>query len=712
MSDGLLPQHAALLTASAIADEIALARGYRSVEQKARLTELGFASTQARVPALLIPIWNVHGEIALYQTRADEPRIVDGKAVRYETPLRSRMVLDVPPTCRRNLGNPGVPLFVTEGIRKDDAAASVDLCCVALLGVWNFRGSNEFGGTTALADWESIALKDRVVYLVFDSDVMTKISVYAALARLKAFLEGRHAHVQLIYLPSGPGGAKVGLDDYLAAKHTVDDLLALATTELRSYPLAAKPAEPAATPTLALAETLTATVAHLTRFVHFSRAEHADAVALWTAHTHAGLERLGQSPILALTSAVKQSGKTRVLDVIEYLVRAPWRITRPSESVLFRKIDADHPTVLLDEIDAIFRDKTGNTEGIRSLFNSGNRRGTKVPRNVAQGKSFALVEFDVFCPKATAGIGGLPDTILDRAIVIPMQRRTRGEPVEKLRERTAHALGTPLRDALAYHIGRLEDLTVADAALPPELDDRAQDGWEPLLAIADAAGGDWPGRARRAAVAIFGSRSSADDTHALRLLHDCRTVFESSAVDFLPTAELRAALIALDQSPWADIRGKEITPHYMGKLLRAFLIESSRHRPFGVGNPIHSYFRSGFRDAWDRYASPSPESDTSGTSGTDRGLTARSEAGVVPDVPLVPDAQAMGSMTPRHTRDAIVAASEVLAGATTVASLMADRAPADGADHSARAPSVADPEVRSLIQPSAASDEEPTLWTA
>jgi len=111
------------------------------------------------------------------------------------------MVLDVPRPCRKHLGNPGVPLFVTEGIRKADAAASIDLCCVALLGVWNFRGSNEFGGTTALADWESIALKDRVVYIVFDSDVMTKVSVHQALARLKAFLEGRHAHVQLIYLP-------------------------------------------------------------------------------------------------------------------------------------------------------------------------------------------------------------------------------------------------------------------------------------------------------------------------------------------------------------------------------------------------------------------------------------------------------------------------------------------------------------------------------
>ena len=405
-----------------------------------------------------------------------------------------------------------------------------------------------------------------------------------------------------------------------------------------------------------LVATLDAVVAHIRRFVHFATPEHADAVALWAAHSHVPLERLEQSPILALTSAVKQSGKTRVLDVIECLVRAPWRITRPSESVLFRKIDADHPTVLLDEIDAIFGDKTGNTEGIRSLFNSGNRRGTKVPRNVAQGKTFALVEFDVFCPKATAGIGGLPDTILDRAIVIPMQRRTRGEPIEKLRERTARALGTPLRDALAYHVGRLEDLTVADAALPAQLDDRAQDGWEPLIAIADAAGGDWPARARRAAIAIFGSRSAADDDPGLRLLADCREVFAGTTEDFLPTAELRTALITLDQSAWADIRGREITTHYLGKLLRAFGIESTRSRPSGVGNPVHGYVRASFRDAWERYSPTPRQSGTSGTSGTTNGPGPRSGTRPVPDVPDVPDA---GPMTLDEQRLVVAAAFRI-----------------------------------------------------
>ncbi len=241
----LLPQHAALLGASAISDEVALARGYRSVERRARLTELGFSSAQARVPALLIPIWNIHGEVALHQLRPDEPRIDNrGRAVKYETVARARMVLDVPPAVRDKLGDPAIPLWFTEGVRKADAAVSAGLCCVALLGVWNWRGTNEQGGKVALADFESIALNGRAVVLAFDSDVVTKPEVRLALERLRAFLESRGAHARIVHLPAGEGGTKTGLDDYLAAGHTVDELLALASDEIPDGPSSDRPGTP------------------------------------------------------------------------------------------------------------------------------------------------------------------------------------------------------------------------------------------------------------------------------------------------------------------------------------------------------------------------------------------------------------------------------------------------------------------------------------
>ena len=187
----LLIQHQRLIGESAISDEVRDTRGYISIRTRAELKRKGFAESQTSVPTLLIPVFNVHGELAMYQSRPDEPRIVKSKAMKYEMPKGSRMVLDVHPSIREQLADPKIPLFVTEGIRKADSAISQGICCIALLGVWNWRGTNGLGGRTALADWEIIALNGREVYIVFDSDVMLKPEIHAALSRLKAFLEKR-----------------------------------------------------------------------------------------------------------------------------------------------------------------------------------------------------------------------------------------------------------------------------------------------------------------------------------------------------------------------------------------------------------------------------------------------------------------------------------------------------------------------------------------
>ena len=181
-----------LIVESSIARDVAEARGYRTIEKKVELKTLGYADRQCNPPGLLIPIYSPTGEIVNYQFRPDQPRIgKNGRAIRYETPAGTRMVLDVHPFGREMLSDPTVPLFITEGIKKGDALVSRKLCAVALLGVWSWRGRNDDGGLTALAEWEYIALNDREVYIVFDSDVMLKPQVHKAMVRLKAFLESR-----------------------------------------------------------------------------------------------------------------------------------------------------------------------------------------------------------------------------------------------------------------------------------------------------------------------------------------------------------------------------------------------------------------------------------------------------------------------------------------------------------------------------------------
>jgi Domain of unknown function (DUF3854) len=245
----LLEQHRQFLCSRAVAESVAVERGYQSASNRADLEKLGFGRTQQLIPALVLPIWSVRGAVESYQLRPDTPRLNQwGKPRKYEMKAGGRMLLDFHPRLTRRregkkvppIGDPTVPLLITEGIPKGDAAVSIGLCCCALLGVFNFRGTNEAGGKTALADWESVALNDRDAYIVFDSDVMEKREVQRALTRLKAFLESCKATVKLIYLPAGPHGEKLGLDDYIAREKAAgrsdaevrDALLFLATSEL------------------------------------------------------------------------------------------------------------------------------------------------------------------------------------------------------------------------------------------------------------------------------------------------------------------------------------------------------------------------------------------------------------------------------------------------------------------------------------------------
>ncbi|MDD5094302.1 MAG: DUF3854 domain-containing protein [Dehalococcoidia bacterium] len=225
----LMQPHLEHLQASAIDIDVIRERGYKSILGKAPLDEAGFATYQRRAPGILIPMFAPDGSAVGYQYRPDNPRTNGkGKPIKYETPLDAGVRLDMPRRCQPMAGNPNIPILFTEGLKKGDAIASKGGCAVALLGVYNFRGRNEYGGTTLLADFDSLALKDRDVYIAFDSDASTKPQVLNAEARLAEHLRRKGAGVKIIRIPPGPNGEKQGADDFLAAGHTLDDLMALA----------------------------------------------------------------------------------------------------------------------------------------------------------------------------------------------------------------------------------------------------------------------------------------------------------------------------------------------------------------------------------------------------------------------------------------------------------------------------------------------------
>lgn len=317
-------------------------------------------------------------------------------------------------------------------------------------------------------------------------------------------------------------------------------------------------------------------VRFIRRFVVLSD-HQLDAVALWIAHTHA-IDTADATPYLTITSPEKRCGKSRLLlDVFPPLVREPLPSANISDAALFRAIEKTCPTVLLDEVDAVFGNKSREREELRGILNAGYRRGLKAHR-MGGTNNRVLESFAVFCPKAFAGIGdALPDTITDRAITIRLQRRLPEETIERFRERLVRPGAEELRDRIAdWLLPQVDELRAAWPDLPDELDDRAQDVWEPLLAIADVAAGDWPARARGAAIRLSGpeARTDAEESKTTMLLRDIYDVFENGAVDRIQTANLIEQLAAIEESPWGDWFGKPISPQSLSKLLRPHLIRT------------------------------------------------------------------------------------------------------------------------------------------
>ncbi len=208
-----------LLEESSISPEISTERGYETIRSRTKL--LDFKKYQRRAPGLLIPLFSPDGETTSCQLRPDEPRKdKKGKSLKYETPAGSKVILDVHPSMLEEVRHGTEDLWVTEGLKKADALTSRGLPTVGLIGVWNFQRDGEM-----LPCWDYVNLKDRRVNVVYDNDVMVKEGVQLALERSVAYYEKRGADVRVVYLPEGP---HKGVDDYLAAGHTVAELKILA----------------------------------------------------------------------------------------------------------------------------------------------------------------------------------------------------------------------------------------------------------------------------------------------------------------------------------------------------------------------------------------------------------------------------------------------------------------------------------------------------
>lgn len=317
------------------------------------------------------------------------------------------------------------------------------------------------------------------------------------------------------------------------------------------------------------------------------------AVALWVLHAHA-FDAAHVSPRLAITSPTMRCGKTTLLTVLERLCPRSLQTANITPAAVFRTVDAARPTLLIDEADTFMK---GNEE-LRGILNSSHVRASACVVRLV-GDKYEPKRFSTWCPMAIARIGKLPPTLADRSIPVALQRAMPGEKAERLRlDRLGH-LDELARMAARWAADNLARLANADPDVPDALHDRAQDNWRPLIAIAEEAGGDWPDRARRAALALSG-RQQIDDEVKTQLLADLKRLFDEQDAEKLFSQDICAALAEIEDRPWPEWRqGKPITSPQLARLLKPFKITSSTIRV--DGKTAKGYKLAAFEDTFARW---------------------------------------------------------------------------------------------------------------
>lgn len=343
------------------------------------------------------------------------------------------------------------------------------------------------------------------------------------------------------------------------------------------------------------AQLLDAVVAVIHRFI-VAEPETMAAAALWIASTWF-IDVAQVAPLAVITAPEKRCGKSQLLTLIGKLSRRPMTASSISPAALFRSIDAWQPTLLIDETDALLKDN----EELRGLLNAGHTRDSAYVIRVV-GDDFTPTKFSVWGCKALSGIGHIADTLMDRAIILELRRKLPHETVDRLRYAEAG-----LFDGLAAKLARFmvdypEQIRDARPSLPDALNDRAQDNWEPLLAIADVAGGHWPDTARAAALHIAAKgEEGATASAGIELLGDIREVFEQIRRERLTTADLIHELCSDDEKPWATYnRGKPLTPRQLGKKLSGYGVQS-KNLKMGYDTVKKGFDLSQFTEAFERY---------------------------------------------------------------------------------------------------------------
>lgn len=290
------------------------------------------------------------------------------------------------------------------------------------------------------------------------------------------------------------------------------------------------------------------------------------AMALWVVFTYVH-DSFTISPLLAVISPAKRCGKTTSLDVVGGLAYRALSASNTTAAAIFRCIEVYTPTLLLDEMDTYLPEN----QELRGVINGGHRRSSAFVLRCI-GDDHDVKPFPVWCPKMVAMIGEPPDTIKDRAVVVRLHRKLETETVERIPLDFVERKLSTRRQCLRWANDHAVALKTATPEVPTGVgSDRSRDNWLPLLAIAEAAGGDWPQRARTAMVILETPDAAADETLDEMLLRDTLLILGRHEDRNILSRDLVCKLNDLDGRPWSDLRGgKQLTTNSLARMLRKF----------------------------------------------------------------------------------------------------------------------------------------------
>jgi hypothetical protein len=318
------------------------------------------------------------------------------------------------------------------------------------------------------------------------------------------------------------------------------------------------------------------------------------ATVLWVLHSWC-MDVFNVSPLAHISAPEKRCGKTILLTAMSRLCYRAMPASNISSAALYRVVERWRPTLLIDEVDSFLH---GN-EVARGLLDGGLTPDMAYSIR-CDGDDHEIKQFSTWAAKALCGIGRLASTLEDRSIPLRLRRKIAGEQVESIHRSDPSVWENLQRRIARWTQDNKERLGKTRPGSIPGLNDRAQDCWEPLLSIAEVAGGEWPDEARSAAVALHGVEDQSSSA-GVELLAAIMGIFENKGVDRMASCNLLAALVEDEEAPWATWNhGSQMSFHQLGKKLRGFGISSATMR-LANGDRLKGYTLDSFRDAFSRY---------------------------------------------------------------------------------------------------------------